>query len=156
MTGWLLDTRLFKHLASGAGGRKPSFRDWVSANKDPIFLSMISVVDINASIQKVHDTPREPRRAALDAWLERIVAHYGDRIHPVDAGVAKLAGELMNRSQALGRWRLSDPLLAATARIHGHALVTERKSDFTPMKSGIELWDPFEQGLPGKRPKSTG
>ena len=71
-------------------------------------------------------------------------------------GVVKLAGELMNRSQALGRWRLSDPLLAATARIHGHALVTERKSDFTPMKSGIELWDPFEQGLPGKRPKSTG
>jgi predicted nucleic acid-binding protein len=156
VTGWLIDTRLFKHLAPGEGGRKRTFRDWVSSSEEPIFLSMISVVDINASIQKVHDTPREPRRAALDAWLERIVAHYGDRIYPVDAGVAKLAGELMNRSQALGRWRLSDPLLAATARIHGHALVTERKSDFTTMKSGIELWDPFEQGLLGKRPESTG
>jgi predicted nucleic acid-binding protein len=156
VSGWLLDTRLFKHLAPGEGFRKPSFRDWVSASAGPIFLSIISVVDINARIQKVHDTPQEPRRAELDAWLERIVAHYGDRIHPVDAEVAKLAGVLMNRSQALGGWRLSDPLLAATAKIHGHALVTERKSDFIPMKSGIELWDPFEQGLPGKRPKSTG
>ena len=156
MSGWLLDTGLFKHLRPEGVGRKPSFRAWVSDSEEPIFLSMISVAEINASIQKVHDTPREPRKAALDAWLERIVAHYGDRIHPVDAQVAKLAGVLMNRSQALGGWRLSDPLLAATARIHGHALVTERKSDFIPMSSGIELWDPFEQGLLGKRPKSTG
>jgi hypothetical protein len=37
----------------------------------------------------------------------------------------------------------------------GHPEAT-RRSDFTRMKSGIELWDPFEQGLLGKRPKSTG
>jgi predicted nucleic acid-binding protein len=61
-----------------------------------------------------------------------------------------LAGVLMNRSRALGGRNHSDLLLAATALIHGHALVTERKSDFIPMKSGIELWDPFEQGHPGK------
>ena len=37
----------------------------------------------------------------------------------------------------------------------GHPEAT-RRSDFTRMKSGIELWDPFEQGLLGKRPESTG
>jgi predicted nucleic acid-binding protein len=67
-----------------------------------------------------------------------------------------LAGELMNRSRAFAGRNLSDLLLAATALIHGHALLTTRKSNFTPMRSGIELWDPFEQGLLGKRPKSTG
>ena len=149
MNGWLLDTRLFKHLAPGGGGRKRSFRDWVSASAEPIYLSIISFVEINARIQKVRDARQEPRAAALDHWLQGILAH-GDRIHPVDAEVAMLAGVLMNRSRALGGRNVSDLLLAATALIHGHALVTERKSDFIPMKSGIELWDPFEQGHPGK------
>lgn len=155
MSGWLIDTRLFKHLGPGGGGRKPSFRDWLSACDAPIFLSMISLVEINASIQKVHDTPRERRKAELDAWLDHIVGHYADRIIPVDAQTAKLAGVLMNRSHAPGASRLSDALLAATARIHGHALVTERKADFIPIGTGIELWDPFEQGLPGDRRLST-
>jgi len=153
--GWLLDTRLFKHLAPGAGARGRSFRDWVSVSAEPIFLSIISVVEINARIQKVRDTRQESRAAELDAWLQGILAH-ADRIHPVDAEVAMLAGVLMNRSRAFAGRHLSDLLLAATALIHGHALVTERKSDFIPMKSGIELWDPFEQGHPGKRPKATG
>jgi len=143
VSGWLLDPLLLKHLAPGGGGRKPSFRDWVGACAEPIFLSIVSVVEINAGIQKVRDTPREPRRAALDAWLRRIVAHYADRIYPVDAEVAMLAGELMNRSPAVGGWRLSDPLLAATAKIHGHRLLTTRMRNFVPLSAGIQLLDPF-------------
>jgi predicted nucleic acid-binding protein len=154
VSGWLLDTRLFKHLASGAGGRKRTFRDWVSSSEEPIFLSMISVVDISARIQRVRDTRQEPRAAELDAWLQGILAH-GDRIYPVDAQVAKLAGALMNQSRTFAGLNLSDGLLAATAQIHGHGLLTERKAAFSPL-TGIKLWDPFDQGLPGKRPKSTG
>ena len=40
--------------------------------------------------------------------------------------VAMCAGVLMNRSRGLGGRRLSYPLLAATAQIHGHTLLTER------------------------------
>jgi predicted nucleic acid-binding protein len=150
VSGWLLDTYLFKHLAPGEGGRKPSFRDWVSASAEPIFLSVVSIVEINARIQKLRGAHQEQRAAELDAWLKGIVADYGDRIHPVDAEVAMCAGELMNRSRAFAGRNFSDLLLAATAQVHGHVLVTERKSNFIPMKSGIKLWDPFEQGLPGK------
>ena len=146
MSGWLLDPYLFKHLAAGASTRKPSFRDWVKDNAEPIFLSIISVVEIKARIQKVRDA----RHAAeLDDWLEGILAHYSGRIYPVDAEVAKRAGVLMyKRSPALvglGR-EVSDPLLAATAEIRGHSLLTQRMRDFTPWAK-VELWDPFEQGL---------
>ena len=136
MSGWLLDTLLFKHLAPGEGGRKPSFREWVSANADSLFLSVISVVEIKARIQKVRAT-QEARAAALDAWLEGIVAHYGDRIYPVDAKVAMRAGVLSGP-------RLADLLLAATAQIHGHGLLTTRIDDFILLQTGIELIDPFE------------
>jgi hypothetical protein len=137
VSGWLLDTLLFKHLAPGEGGRKPSFREWVSANADSLFLSVISVVEIKASIQKVRATHQEARAAALDAWLEGIVAHYGDRIYPVDAKVAMRAGVLSGP-------RLADLLLAATAQIHGHGLLTTRIDNFIPLQTGIELKDPFE------------
>ena len=144
MRGLLLDTRLLKHLAPGEGGRNCSFRDFVCNSAQPIFLSIILVVDIKARIQKVCSTRQEARADALDAWLEGIVANYGDRIYPVDAEVAMCAGELMNRSRAFAARNFSDLLLAATARVHNHALVTERKSDFVSMNSGIELWDPFD------------
>ena len=145
MSGWLLDTRLFKHLAPGKGGRKPSLRDVVGHSAQPIFLSVISVVDISARIQKVRDLHQGPRAAALNAWLQGIVADYGDRIYPVDAGVAMRAGELMNQSRGFVVPSLSDVLLAATAQVHDHALLTERTTDFIPMRSGVTLLDPFEQ-----------
>jgi hypothetical protein len=70
VSGLLLDTRLFKHLAPGGGGRRARFRDWVANSQEPIFLSIVSIVDINAKIQKVRDTRQSARAAALDSWLE--------------------------------------------------------------------------------------
>jgi predicted nucleic acid-binding protein len=148
VSGWLLDTILLYQLAREGGGRKPSFRDWVSSSEEPIFLSIISVVEINASIQKVHASRRDSRAAALDDWLQGILAH-GDRIYPVDADVAMLAGVLMNRSRVLGGRSLPDLLLAATAKIRGHGLLTTRRSVFNPLSAGIQLLEPFEQGPPG-------
>ena len=143
-------SRAQNERAPEGGGRKPSFRDWVRGNGEPIFLSIISVVEIKAYIEKVRDARRADE---LNDWLEGIIANYNDRIYPVDAEVTRRAGALMNRrSQALGRTgrSLSDPLLAATAEIGGRSLLTERKRDFTPWAK-IELWDPFEQGLRGER-----
>lgn len=145
MNGWLLDTILFKYLGPGSVRRSPSFQAWVAANAEPIFLSAVSVVEINARIQKA----READRAALQAWLKNLVTHYHDRIHPVDAEVAARAGALIKPCEISKGWLLCDALLAATAQIHGHGLLTERKSAFAPW-TPIELWDPFEQGLPGK------
>ena len=149
MSGWLLDTLLLKHLAAGASTPRPSLRDWVSRNPEPIFLSMVSVVEIKARIEKVRATRQEARAAKLDDRLKHVVAQYSDRIYLVDADLAKRAGVLMyERSRVLGGAgpSLSNSLLAATAEIRGHTLLTQRMRDFTPWAK-VELWDPFEQGL---------
>ena len=150
MSGWLIDAHLFKHLAPGGGGRKPSFRDWVGGSKQPLYLSMISLVEIEAEIVKFR-ARRHPERAVAepDKWLGGLVAHYGDRIHPVDAAVARRAGQLMSRFRVRGFNALSNVLLAATAQIHDHGILTERGSEFRSW-AGVELWDPFEGALPSK------
>jgi predicted nucleic acid-binding protein len=48
------------------------------------------------------------------------------------------------RAGVLSGPRLADRLLAATAQIHGHGLLTTRIDDFIPLQTGIELKDPFE------------
>jgi len=150
VSGWLIDTRLFKHLGPGVGGRKPSFRDWVSGNTKLLYLSMISLVEIEAEIEKLRARGQVEPAAELDVWLGRgLVAHYSGRIHPVDAEVAMRAGVLRSRSRVRGPPTIANLLLAATAQIHGHGILTERGTEFRSW-AGIELWDPFDGGLPSK------
>jgi len=110
---------------------------------------MISLVEIEAEIDKYRARDRVDRAVDLDVWLGRLGPHYSDRIHPVDAEVALRAGMLRSRSRRFGVKTLPDLLLAATAQIHGHGILTERGSEFRSW-AGIELWDPFDVGLPSK------
>jgi len=57
---------------------------------------------------------------------------FNDRIHPVDINVAVRAGRLLPHCQAgPARHRFHDALLAATAQIHGHGLLTKRDAVFS-------------------------
>lgn len=138
MNGFLLDPSLFKQLAPERAGRKPSLRDWISAAEEPIFLSVVSVVEIGAKIQKFGE---KPRATALRDWLQGLLAH-DERILPVDVEVARLAGALLHRIADGSTTRLSDALLAATAKVHELELVTTRS--FRLMKPDITIRDPFE------------
>jgi predicted nucleic acid-binding protein len=68
---------------------------------------------------------------ALSKWLEGIVSGFADRIHPIDTEIALLAGELLPQCHA-GPFRhwFHDALLVATARVHGHGLLTKREGVF--------------------------
>lgn len=150
MSGWLIDTDLLKYLSPGAGAGKPSFRDWVSRSTEPLYLSTVSFIAIGAQIEK-RRALRQPRSAAeMDEWLGGLVAHYSTRIHPVDAKVATRAGVLMRQTRDYrGRANLPNLLIAATAEVHGHGLLTENGSSFRSW-AGIKLWDPFDGRLPRK------
>jgi len=77
---------------------------------------------------------------------------YGERILPLDTEVGKIAGVLAVHARAIGRDPgLSDILIAATARAHGHGLATENTKHFERLNLGIQLLNPFEPNLPAKR-----
>jgi hypothetical protein len=94
---WLIDTALFKSLASGAP-KGSTLRHWLESHEDPIFLSVASLVEVEAAIQRIR--ARHAKRAdAMHEWLEGLVKTFGDRIHPVDASVAIQAGRLLPNCQ---------------------------------------------------------
>jgi predicted nucleic acid-binding protein len=129
MDTWLIDTALFKSLGPSSPQRS-SLRSWIEANEAPLFLSAASLVELEAAIDKIPASQAE-RAGALRKWLSDLVATFGDRIHPVDVQVAHRAGALLRYcTGGVVRHRFHDALLAATAQVHGHGILTKREAVF--------------------------
>jgi predicted nucleic acid-binding protein len=82
-------------------------------------------------------------RSGLEKWFESLVETI--ECLPWDAVSARewarLVAELRRRGRAMP---LFDSMIAATARVHGLAIVTRNVRDFEP--SGVELLNPFLNG----------
>ena len=129
MNTWLIDTALFKSSAPGASKRS-TLRGWIEAHEDPVFLSVASLVELEAAIRRSRTKQRE-RANSLQVWIDGLVSTFGDRIHSVDAEVALRAGRLMSSCQAgYARHCFHDAVLVATAQVYGHGLLTKRDGVF--------------------------
>ena len=125
MESWLIDTALFNSLAPG-GLETDSFRQWVETNEDPFFLSAASIRRIQVAITKI-PTSQVERANALTKWLDGLVTNFSDRIHPAGDEVFGRATEITrNWQRTCAGVRHHDVLLAATAQLYGHGLLTKR------------------------------
>ena len=71
------------------------------------------------------------RADALHEWLDGLVTKFGDRIYPVDLKVAVRAGRLLPHCHdGHVRHRFHDAVLAATALVYGHTILTKRVTIF--------------------------
>jgi toxin FitB len=129
MSTWLMDTPLFKMLATPKA--KPLL-EWCEANDASLFISAASLTEIALGIDKLPGSQSQ-RASAQHNWLNEIITRFADRIHPVDAVIATSAGALLPKlTTGHPRHRFHDALLVATAQIHGHGLVTRRDGIFGP------------------------
>lgn len=136
---YLIDTVVLSEL------RKPQ-RDarlaaWIERQRTAdLFFSVVTIGEIERGIARQRAT--DPVfAAALAAWLDRVLALYGERILPFDLQVARRWGQL---SAALGN-DSADLMISATALEHGLTVVTRNVSDFAP--TGVATLNPF-----GSRP----
>jgi predicted nucleic acid-binding protein len=122
--------------------RDPKVVAWFERQRTTdLFLSVISIGEIERGIARQRAT--DPGFAgALAAWLDRVLALYGERIVPFDLQTARRWGAL---SADLGN-DSADLMIAATALEHGLTVVTRNVSDFAP--TGVAVLDPFS-----RRPK---
>ena len=82
------------------------------------------------------------RADALTKWLDALVTNFSDRIHPAGGEVYARASEIMRHWQRTDvRVRYHDVLLAATAQIYGHGLLTEEIT-------GLWLLGECQSGVP--------
>ena len=144
---FLLDTNVVSELRKAwNGGGDQAVRSWASAvAPEKMFLSVISVMEIEIGIRGLER--RDQRQAgSLQAWLEqRLLPAFSARLLPVDTAVARRCAALHVPDPGGER----DSLIAATALVHGLAVVTRNTSDF--LASGVTLinpWQPAEAASP--------
>jgi predicted nucleic acid-binding protein len=133
---YLLDTNILSEVRKGARCN-PHVSAWYAAIADEdLFLSTLVLGEIRKGIELARG--RDPAKAAaLETWLGRVEAAFGNRVLGVDNAVAHRWG-LMS---ALRPTSVVDCLMAATAAVNRLTLVT--RNDRHVAGLGASILNPF-------------
>lgn len=133
--GYLLDTNVVSEVRKPRPDRRVI--DFLTAaSRAEAFLSVLTIGELRkgAALKRRSDTPSAGR---IDAWIDSLEVEYADRTLPVDRDVATVWGGLMaDRPRSV-----VDTLLAATALVHGLALVTRNARDVAG--TGVTVVNPW-------------
>lgn len=135
---FLFDT----NIVSETRKRRPAaeWTRWAAAHPGPIFLSVLTIGEIQKGIAKLGSSGQTEM---LARWLEELVSvTFAGRILPVDEQVARVWGEICGRSQRDGySLPAIDSLLAATAVVHDLTVITRNSRDF--LRCGARVENPW-------------
>jgi len=136
---FLIDTMLISELRLRQ--RDPGVVAWISRQRpEDCFLSVVSISEIERSIARKR-TSDAGFAQQLAGWLDQLLRLYGDRLLPVDVGVARRWGLL---SAEIGHGG-ADLLIAATALERGLTVVTSNLRHFEP--TGVAIINPWHEEL---------
>jgi predicted nucleic acid-binding protein len=144
--GYLIDTNALSLLAPGAGSSTASsagvaFRAWVRENDEGLFLSAITLAEVQAGVSRLEGKGAAKRAADLSRWLSAILELYGSRTLPLDADTALEAGRRLDRAVGAGAAPgFEDAAIAATAFVRDLTVVTANARRF--MHFGVPFISP--------------
>ncbi|MBM5784740.1 MAG: type II toxin-antitoxin system VapC family toxin [Cyanobacteria bacterium K_DeepCast_35m_m1_288] len=132
---FLIDTMVLSELRRRE--RDPGVVTWISSQRhEDCFLSVVSIGEIERGIARRRAT--DPSFATqLAGWLDQLLRLYGDRLLPMEVGVARRWGQL---SASIGHDG-ADLLIAATALEHGLTVVTRNLKHF--QATGVATLNPW-------------
>ncbi|MEO7029016.1 MAG: type II toxin-antitoxin system VapC family toxin [Acidobacteriaceae bacterium] len=134
--GYLLDTNAIS--ATRQSYKEPRVAELLrSLDPSTLFISVLTFGEIRKGLtMKRLKTPNGVEN--LSRWVEQVERVYASRALDVDAGIAKLWGELMGGNRTLP---VVDTLLAATAIVHNLTLVTRNTSVLEGLP--VQLFNPW-------------
>ena len=143
--GYLLDTSVVSILAPGREAFVPTpLGQWLQAHHKELFLPAIAIAEMAQGIGKLRRAGGAERADRLDRWLDGLLATYADRILPLDAQAARLAGQISDAAIAQGcHPGFADVAIAALAQHAGLLLLTSNLKHFQPL--GVACADPLVQ-----------
>jgi len=118
----------------------PGVAAWITAqDMDDLYISAITVLEIQRGISQTERQGDAPQAAVFTRWLDEFVLPtFNGRILAADHAVARIAGRL--------KWAdardLRDPVIAATALVHGATVATRNVRHFEG--TGVQLVNPWE------------
>ena len=141
--GYLLDTSVLSMLAPGRPALTPEVSRWMRDHADELYLSAVTVAEIEQGICKLRRTGGAERAERLTLWLDALLESAADRVLPLDGRVGRKAGALSDQALADGRHPgFADIAIAATAAAHDLILLTRNVRHFAPLR--VAFRDPFE------------
>ena len=109
-----------------------------SVDAADLFLSVITLMELELGVLSI-ERKDASQGAVLRTWLEQqVLPEFSERILPVDTAVALRCARLHVPDKRGER----DALIAATALVHGMALVTRNVADF--QATGVVILNPWE------------
>lgn len=137
---YLLDTNVvseIRKIRTGKADRQvATWAEHVDAAQ--LYISTITVMELEIGILAIER--RDARQGhRLRTWLEQsVLAEFHDRTLAIDTPVARRCARLHVPDRRSER----DALIAATALVHGMAVVTRNVADFAA--TGVALIDPWQ------------
>ena len=137
---YLLDTNVLSELRKVRLGKADAnVAAWgASMDAAALFVSAISIMELEMGVLSV-ERRDSAQGALLRAWLDQqVLPEFSARTLPVDTAVAQRCAWLHVPDRGGER----DALIAATALVHGMAVVTRNVADFAP--TGVGIVNPWE------------
>ncbi|MBP7204479.1 MAG: type II toxin-antitoxin system VapC family toxin [Propionivibrio sp.] len=140
---YVLDTNVVSELRKVRLGKADAnVTAWTeSVDAADLFVSAITIMELELGVLSIERKDAK-QGALLRAWLEQhVVPEFSSRTLPVDTAVAQRCARLHVPDKRSER----DALIAATALVHGMAVVTRNVDDFKP--TGVPVvspWVPME------------
>ncbi|WP_295932604.1 type II toxin-antitoxin system VapC family toxin [uncultured Xanthomonas sp.] len=139
---YVLDTNVLSELRKVRLGRADAnVAAWAeSVDAADLFISAITVMELELGVLSIERKDAN-QGAMLRSWLEQhVLPEFSGRTLPIDTTVAQRCARLHVPDKRGER----DALIAATALVHGMAVVTRNVSDFEPTGvSIVNAWEPF-------------
>ena len=111
--------------------RATTFRAWIRGHDDALFLSVITLAEIQAGISRLERKGATKRAADLSHWLNAILELYQSRTLPLASGTALETGRMLDRAMAAGGAPgFEDAAIAATAVVNDLTVVTANERHF--------------------------
>ncbi len=147
----MLDTNVISMLEPSRGEASPALLGWLERMDaaGSLFLSVVTVHEIEKGIALLEHKGAATKAANLRVWLAGLVAGYDDKIIPVDAGAAALAGQLEAKAQCAGHDpAMADATIAGIATAHDLVVVTRNTKHFRVFGGEVVSPDDAASGRP--------
>jgi predicted nucleic acid-binding protein len=136
---YVLDTNVLSELRKvRLGTADANVAAWAeSVDAAALFVSVISVMELELGVLAI-ERRDATQGAMLRAWLDlQVLPEFAERTLPIDTAVAQRCARLHVPDKRGER----DALIAATALVHGMAVVTRNVADFKP--TGVVTVNPW-------------
>ena len=137
---FVLDTNVVSELRKVRAGKADvNVTAWTaSVDAAALFVSAITIMELETGVLQV-ERRDATQGAMLRAWLDQhVLPEFMGRVLPVDTAVASRCARLHVPDRRSER----DALIAATALVHGMAVVTRNVADFAA--TGVTILNPWD------------